>query len=225
MQVIKRDGKEAQFESEKIVGAVQRALFETGELPEKNIETQSEIIADIVCFKLDLIGIQNPHVENIQDLVEKTLMEMSLPKTAKAYILYRAEHSKARDLLMGKFEQITLKGKESEVSKGSSGNANVDSDTAMGKMLQFGSESSKAYTLENLISPEFAKAHIDGDIHIHDLDFYAMKTLTCCQIDLKKLYANGFSTGHGYLREPNSIGSYAALAAIAIQANQNEQHV
>ena len=66
-------------------------------------------------------------------------------------------------------------------------------------------------------------AHRDGDIHIHDLDFLTLTT-TCCQIDLLKLFHDGFSTGHGFLREPNDIRCYAALACIAIQSNQNDQH-
>ena len=102
-------------------------------------------------------------------------------------------------------------------------NANINADTAMGSMLKFGSESAKAYNLANLITREYSEAHKNGDIHIHDLDFYTLTT-TCTQIDLTKLFTHGFSTGHGYLREPNDISSYAALACIAIQSNQNDQH-
>ena len=74
-----------------------------------------------------------------------------------------------------------------------------------------------------VLNPRHAQAHRDGDIHIHDLDFYTLTT-TCCQIDLLELFSGGFSTGHGVLREPNDIYSYSALACIAIQANQNDQH-
>lgn len=102
-------------------------------------------------------------------------------------------------------------------------NANIDGDTAMGTMLKYGSEGAKEFNLNYVIDPVQAKAHIDGDIHIHDLDFYTLTT-TCCQIDLIKLFKDGFSTGHGCLREPNDIYSYAALACIAIQSNQNDQH-
>ena len=104
-------------------------------------------------------------------------------------------------------------------------NANVNGDTAMGKMLQYGEEGSKEFAKTFLLKPEHARAHDDGTIHIHDLDFYATGTLTCCQTDPLNLFANGgFSTGHGFLRTPQSIGSYAALTAIILQANQNEQH-
>ena len=102
-------------------------------------------------------------------------------------------------------------------------NANIDADTAMGTMLKCGSEASKRYYLDKVIDPIHAQAHRVGDIHIHDMDFYALTT-TCCQIELRKLLKGGFSTGHGVLREPNDIHSYAALACIAIQSNQNDQH-
>ena len=111
---------------------------------------------------------------------------------------------------------------DSEVKRG---NANVDGDSAMGKMLQFGAEGAKVFAKRFLMKPEYAAAHDNGDIHIHDLDFYATGTLTCCQTDPFVLFENGgFNTGHGHLRTPNSIGSYAALTAIILQANQNEQH-
>ena len=102
-------------------------------------------------------------------------------------------------------------------------NANIDGNTAMGTMLQIGAAGAKAYNELHLLRPEHAEAYRQGDIHIHDFDFYALTT-TCCQIDIVKLFKDGFSTGHGFLREPQSIESYAALAAIAIQANQNDQH-
>ena len=102
-------------------------------------------------------------------------------------------------------------------------NANINGDTAMGSMLQYGANTAKEYYLDAMIDPIFAKMHREGWIHIHDLDFYGWTT-TCTQIELRKLFKGGFSTGHGHLREPKSIGSYAALAAIAIQSNQNDQH-
>ena len=94
----------------------------------------------------------------------------------------------------------------------------------MGTMLQYGSTVSKEFAKAYLIKKKFADAHDDGDIHIHDMDFLAMGTTTCMQIELDRLFKKGFSTGHGYLRPPKDITSYSALAAIAIQANQNDQH-
>ena len=145
-------------------------------------------------------------------------------KTAKAYILYRAEHTKIRQTesdLMDIYSKLTYSSAMDEDIKRE--NANIDGDTAMGTMLKYGSEGAK-YFVDNYVLPkDIAAAHINGDIHIHDKDFY-MLTETCCQIDLIKLFKNGFSTGHGHLREPQSIISYAALACITIQANQNEMH-
>ena len=102
-------------------------------------------------------------------------------------------------------------------------NGNINGDTPMGAMLQQGANTAKEYYLETMIDPEIARLHRKGWIHIHDLDFYGWTT-TCTQIELRKLFKGGFNTGHGHLREPKSIGSYAALAAIAIQSNQNDQH-
>ena len=102
-------------------------------------------------------------------------------------------------------------------------NGNINGDTPMGAMLQQGANTAKEYYLETMVDPEIANLHRKGWIHIHDLDFYGWTT-TCTQIELRKLFKGGFNTGHGHLREPKSIGSYAALAAIAIQSNQNDQH-
>ena len=163
-------------------------------------------------------------VEHVQDVVEETLIRFDYAKTAKAYILYRAEHTKIRQTesdLMDIYSKLTYSSAMDEDIKRE--NANIDGDTAMGTMLKYGSEGAK-YFVDNYVLPkDIAAAHINGDIHIHDKDFY-MLTETCCQIDLIKLFKNGFSTGHGHLREPQSIISYAALACITIQANQNEMH-
>lgn len=119
------------------------------------------------------------------------------------------------------FDSITvLQAKDSDLKRD---NANINGDSPMGAMLQYGANTAKEYNLEYLIKPAIAELHRDGWIHIHDLDFYAWTT-TCTQIELRKLFKNGFNTGHGHLRAPKSIGSYAALAAIAIQSNQNDQH-
>lgn len=119
------------------------------------------------------------------------------------------------------FDNITvLQAKDSDLKRD---NANINGDTPMGAMLQYGANTAKEYNLDYLIKPEIAKLHREGWIHIHDLDFYAWTT-TCTQIELRKLFKGGFDTGHGHLREPKSIGSYAALAAIAVQSNQNDQH-
>ena len=160
----------------------------------------------------------------VQDTVEKMMIENGHARTAKEFILYRAERTRHREMntkLMKIYEDLTFKSaKDNDVKRE---NANIDGDTAMGTMLKYGSEGAKQFYKMYILNPKHAKAHEDGDIHIHDLDFLTLTT-TCCQIDLVKLFKGGFSTGHGYLREPNDIASYSALACIAIQSNQNDQH-
>ena len=145
-------------------------------------------------------------------------------QTAKAYILYRYERTRDREVksnLMKIMNELTFdSAKDSDIKRE---NANIDGDTAMGTMLKYGSSAAKEFYEMRVLKPEHAKAHRNGDIHIHDLDFLTLTT-TCCQIDLIQLFQHGFSTGHGFLREPNDISSYSALACIAIQSNQNDQH-
>ena len=220
--IIKRDGRTAEFNSEKIADAIEKAFKACGAMQERAV---AEDICAKVIEKLENGAIEgNPSVEGIQDLVEETLIESGFVQTAKSYILYRAERSRVRDVnsrLVQTLKDITFsRASDSDMKRE---NANIDSDTAMGTMLKYGSESAKQFYEMCVIDPKFARAHREGDIHIHDMDFYTLTT-TCCQIDIRKLFKGGFSTGHGVLREPNDIASYAALACIAIQSNQNDQH-
>ncbi|MEG1584953.1 MAG: anaerobic ribonucleoside-triphosphate reductase, partial [Anaerovorax sp.] len=175
-------------------------------------------------YLLDTVHTDSPTVEQIQDGVEKILIENGHARTAKEFILYRAERTRVRDMntrLMKVYEDLTFKDAQDNDIKRE--NANIDGDTAMGTMLKYGSEGAKQFYEMYVLDPKHSKAHSSGDIHIHDLDFLTLTT-TCCQIDIQKMFKRGFSTGHGFLREPNDIQSYAALACIAIQSNQNDQH-
>lgn len=218
--IIKRDGTYAPFDKNKIVNAIYKAAESVG----GHDRSIAEKVADSVVEYLIQKEMYVPTVEQVQDAVEKCLIEAGHAKTAKAYILYRNEKNINRKLtlnLIDKFQEIAFASEmESDMKRE---NANIDSNTAMGTMLKFGSESAKEFYQMRLMDKRFSEAHKNGDIHIHDADFYAFTT-TCTQIDLIKLFEGGFSTGHGFLREPNSITSYAALACIAIQSNQNEQH-
>lgn len=220
--ILKRDGRSVDFDEQKIVDAIMKAFKGSGAM--QNEEVAKEV-ADKVVAKITEGALEgDPTVEGIQDLVEECLIESGFSQTAKAYILYRAERSRVRNVntrLMQTLKDITFtKAEHSDMKRE---NANIDADTAMGTMLKYGSESSKQFYEMCVIDPEFAKAHREGDIHIHDMDFYTLTT-TCCQIELRKLFKGGFCTGHGTLREPNDISSYCALACIAIQSNQNDQH-
>jgi len=217
----KRDGRVAEFDISKISEAICKS-FDATYRP--GSEELSAKLADKVMSILELEGGEVPEVEHIQDIVEKVLMDDGYITTAKAYILYRGERNRIRQMktrLMQTYEEITFAdARDSDVKRE---NANIDGDTAMGVMLKYGSEGAKQFYNMFVLKPEHSKAHSEGDIHIHDLDFLTLTT-TCCQIDIKKLFKGGFSTGHGNLREPNDIASYAALACIAIQSNQNDQH-
>ncbi len=219
--IIKRDGREVKFEKEKIYNAISKAVEATensenvavGAVVDETLRIANEKFKDSI-----------PTVEDIQDIIENVLIDKGYNNVAKNYIVYRSDRSRAREAktnLMKTLRGITFESAlQNDIKRE---NANINGDTAMGTMLKYGSESAKYFYLTNMIPERFSKAHQNGDIHIHDLDFYAL-TMTCCQIDLIKLFKDGFTTGHGYLREPNDIRSYAALACIAIQSNQNDQH-
>ena len=223
LKIRKRDGREVPFDQDKIENAIFAAFQGSGSA--KGHETALALTQKVVQELEDDENISaTPTVEQVQDVVERVLIEKGFVRSAKAYILYRAERSRVREMntrLMRTFEDIVFKDAiDSDIKRE---NANINGDTAMGSMLKFGSEGAKQFYEKYVMDPRFAEAHREGDIHIHDLDFYTLTT-TCCQIELSTLFKDGFSTGHGYLREPQDITSYAALACIAIQANQNDQH-
>ncbi|MBQ8582666.1 MAG: anaerobic ribonucleoside triphosphate reductase [Ruminococcus sp.] len=221
IHIMKRDGRKVPFNIEKIANAIYRAAQSCGG---SDFNAAMEVAAEVCKLYEERNPGKVPTVEEIQDLVEKALIEKGHAMTAKAYILYRYERTRSREMktkLMCVLNELTFSAaKDSDIKRE---NANIDGDTAMGTMLKYGSVSAKEYYEMYVLEPKHAKAHRNGDIHIHDLDFYTLTT-TCTQIDLKKLFTNGFSTGHGFLREPNDIASYSALACIAIQSNQNDQH-
>ncbi len=221
IHIIKRDRRKVPFNVEKIANAIFKAAQSCGGT---DMTTAMEVAAEVCRLYEEKNGNKIPSVEEIQDLVEKVLIEKGHAKTAKAYILYRYERTRSREMktnLMCVLNELTFSdAKDSDIKRE---NANIDGDTAMGTMLKYGSVSAKEYYGMYVLDPKHSKAHRNGDIHIHDLDFYTLTT-TCTQIDLKRLFSKGFSTGHGFLRQPNDISSYSALACIAIQSNQNDQH-
>ncbi|EMS7184099.1 anaerobic ribonucleoside triphosphate reductase [Campylobacter lari] len=217
--IIKRDKSQVAFDIFKIKNAIFKANINS--IDEKLNNDFLDKLCDEVVALLDKKHIQ---VEQIQDKVEEVLIKNALVNTAKSYILYRQKRTQIRNGsydLLSLYDDLTFKdSKEADLKRE---NANINSDSAMGMMLKYGSEGAKYYVDECVLPKHIANAHKNGDIHIHDKDFY-MLTQTCCQIDLLKLFENGFSTGHGSLREPNDIRSYASLVCIALQANQNEMH-
>ena len=227
--VVKRDGKKTKFEEEKIAIAIKKGFdsVEDSKYTENDVtKVYESVVKDITKKYSDKKSIK---IEDIQDLIEEKLKKYEYMDVYDNFSAYRKLRNKSRNLFKEK-EHKFLKSIESlgmEDAKNVDAkreNANVDGDTAMGTMLQFGSTLTKEFAKSYLMKQRFAEAHDKGAIHIHDMDFMPMGTTTCCQIDLNELFKDGFSTGHGHLRTPNSIMSYAALAAIAIQSNQNDHH-
>ncbi|MBX1886267.1 anaerobic ribonucleoside triphosphate reductase [Campylobacter peloridis] len=217
--ITKRDKSQVAFDIFKIKNAIFKANLNS---TDKKLENKN---LDKLCDEVvTLLDENHAQVEQIQDKVEEVLIKNALVNTAKSYILYRQKRTQIRNSsydLLNLYDDLTFKdAKDADLKRE---NANINSDSAMGMMLKYGSEGAKYYVDECILPKHIANAHKNGDIHIHDKDFY-MLTQTCCQIDLLKLFEKGFSTGHGSLREPNDIRSYASLACIALQANQNEMH-
>lgn len=219
--IVKRDGREAEYNREKISQAICKAMKAAGRSDHDECDRLAGVVEEILSAQF---GDKSPSVEEIQDTVETVLMDNGYAFVAKKYILYRSNRTRRREMnsgLMQIYNELTFSDAgDSDIKRD---NANIDGDTAMGVMLKYGSEGAKDYYSKYILTEKQSAAHRDGDIHIHDMDFYTLTT-TCCQIDLLKLFAGGFSTGHGFLREPNDIKSAAALACIAIQSNQNDQH-
>lgn len=240
LKVIKRNGRKVDFNGTKIAVAIKKG-FDNLEKPE-NLEisggtnynekdVQKVYQAVIKRIIKDFKDEDKIKIEQIQDLIEDELKKKGYDEVYRLFAEYRERRAQSREMFFDdkkrhKFlktiEGLGLKSAGEDDNKRE--NANVDGDTAMGTMLQYGSTISKEFAKSYLMKKKFADAHDEGDIHIHDMDFMPMGTTTCMQIDLHKLFKNGFSTGHGHLREPNDIMSYSALAAIAIQSNQNDQH-
>ncbi len=236
--VVKRNGKKVDFDGTKIAMAIKKGFDSVNEQDEETgkykydskdiTKVYNEVIKSIEKEYKDKEKIK---IEEIQDLIEKSLEKKGYTEVHDSFSEYRERRAQSREMFVDdkrlhKFlktiEGLGLKSADEDDTKRE--NANVDGDTAMGTMLQYGSTVSKEFAKAYLMKKKFADAHDDGEIHIHDMDFLPMGTTTCMQIELDRLFKKGFSTGHGYLRPPKDITSFGALAAIAIQADQNDQH-
>jgi len=210
----KRDGREVLFDETKITDAIFKAARAVGG---EDRQTAMELTIDVLKLLKKQYNGKLFGVEDVQDIVEKVLIEAGHARTAKAYILYRDKRTRMRE---AKGELMDAVGEILEETNRE--NANI-SNSPSAKMLQIASAASKTYYLNRLIPEEMAQAHIRGDFHIHDLDFYG-KTLTCLQIPLGKLLTEGFNTGHGYIRPPKRSATATAQAAIILQSSQNDMH-
>ncbi len=238
LTVIKRNGKKVDFDGAKIALAIKKGFdhvtVTNGDDEEKKYtEKDIQIVYKEVISRMehDFKDQDKIKIEQIQDLIEEALKKKGYDDVYEHFSEYRDRRNQSRLLFseekkLHKFlktiEGLGLKSANEDNNKRE--NANVDGDTAMGTMLQYGSTVSKEFAKSYLMKPRFSEAHDSGAIHIHDMDFLPMGTTTCMQIELDRLFKNGFSTGHGHLREPQDIISYSALAAIAVQSDQNDQH-
>ena len=214
--IIKRDGKRENFSAHKISNAIGKAFIATG------LNNQEELIDEITRRVIDHFEQPTIGVEDIQDLVETELMKVQ-PEVAKKYIIYRQWRNTERDRKT-QIKHIMDGIVAIDKNDVNLSNANMSSHTPAGQMMTFASEVTKDYTYKYLLPKPYAEAHQLGDIHIHDLDYYPTKTTTCIQYDLDDLFERGFHTKNGSIRTPQSIQSYATLATIIFQTNQNEQH-
>lgn len=227
--ILKRDNQKARFNGEKIAVAIKKG-FDSLEDPKYNGEDANKVYKEVLKTIEDIAKNETYiSIEHIQDLIEKELLRQNYIDVYDSFSSYRNRRNESRRIFISKQHKFLkaieqLNQKEAIEDDAKRENANVDGNSPMGMMLQFGSTVSKEFAKAYQMSPDFYEAHDSGQIHIHDMDFLPMGTTTCNQIDLKKLFKDGFSTGHGHLREPKDIMSYAALAAIAIQSNQNDQH-
>lgn len=211
-KIRKRDGREVPFDDTKITDAIFKAARAVGG---EDRETAMALTLEVLHMLKQKFNGQVFGVEDVQDIVEKVLIEKGHARTAKAYILYRDRRTRLREAksdLMDAVEEI--------IRETDRDNANVGNSPSA-KMLQIASAASRRYYLNRLLDENFSLAHSHGDIHIHDLDFYAT-TLNCLQIPLDRLLQEGFNTGHGYIRPPKRPSSATALAAIILQSSQND---
>ncbi len=238
--VVKRNGKKVSFDKTKIALAVKKGFDSVlgnideeeekeGSYTEKDIQKVYQAVVNKI--EKEYVSIGKIKIEEIQDMIEEELEKKGYQDVYQSFSNYRERRNQSRksffdDKKTHKFlkslENLGLKSANEEDSKRE--NANIDGNSPMGTMLQYGATVSKEFAKAYLMKPEYAEAHDNGTIHIHDMDFFAMGTTTCCQIDLSRLYKNGFDTGHGFVRPPQDISTYGSLAAIVIQANQNDQH-
>ena len=229
LTVIKREGKRVSFNGEKIAVAIKKG-FDSVQNESYDEENSNEVYnAVLEVIISEYAERKTIKIEAIQDIIEQKLNELGYEDVYKSFSEYRERRNASRQIFIGRTHKMakvieSLGLGEAESVNAKRENANIDGNTSMGTMLQYGSTLSKEFAKSYLMNSKYAEAHDSGQIHIHDMDFMPMGTTTCMQIDLHRLFEKGFSTGHGYLRPPKDIASFGALAAIAIQANQNDQH-
>lgn len=224
MKVIKRDGKKVEFDGTKIALAIKKG-FDSVIWEESPRYTTNDVnkVYNHVIQKIEQLGRDRIKIEEIQDLIEEQLKLEGYQDVYESFSEYRERRAQSRKIFFDEKKQHKfLKALEDLSLKSVQEDKKTDSPIEM--MLDYGSTVSKEFAKSYLMKKKFAEAHDSGDIFIHDLNFIPIGTTTCCQIDLNKLYEDGFRAGNITIREPKDIMSYSALAVIAINQNQKEQH-
>lgn len=217
--IIKRDGRQVAFDPTKIEQAIAKAAAA--------VPTETVDLTTVMATILQQLRAEAPTeltVEHCQDVVEQALMSHQYFEVAKSYILYRDQRTRARELKQSENkivdELVNVDAKDNDDARE---NANVNADATMGALLKIGETTLKSYALRNLFSPKYVELYNKGILYIHDLALSCL-TINCLFIPLGKLLRNGFSTGHGFLRPPATIGSAATLTCIVIQSSQNDMY-
>lgn len=232
--VVKRDGKKVEFDGAKIALAIQKGFGDVTrneETKAKYDETDVNKVYSKVLSRIEQVEGERIKIEEIQDFIEEELKKNGYQDVYEAFSSYREKRAQSRQLFFDEKKQHKfLKGLESlglkaaNTDENKKENANIESKTSMETMLQYGSTISKQFAITYLMKKKFSEAHENGDIYIHNMEFLPMGTTTNCSINLQKLYEDGFGEKNRFLREPNDIMSYTALATIAISSNQNDQY-
>ena len=221
--VVKRNGKKVAFDGTKIAIAIKKG-FDSIEA-KYQAEDANKIYNKVISH---LQNWQEPKIkiEQIQDIIEQELKSNHYDDVYESFSKYRERRAQSRESFVDEkklhkfLKSIENLGFTSSIED----NLEKENSCAMETIFKFGSTVSQEFSKAYLMKKEFADSHDKGDIYIHDMDFFPMGTTNCCQIDLDKLFEDGFYTGNGKMREPQDIRSYTSLCSIAIQANQNDQH-
>lgn len=219
--VIKRDNRRRKFNIAKVYTAIENAFKS---IDEKYTEEGIDQLVDEVVEIISANDAKSARVEDIQNVIEKTLMSKGFGSVAKAFILYRDERNRARETksdIVKTIKEIT----ESDIKSSNilRDNANESGATPAGTYGKIASETNKMYNLLNNINRKYAQEHKDGHLHIHDLNQYNL-TFNCLFAPVGKLLMTGFDSGTGYLRSPKSIQTAAALTAVILQLQSNQQY-
>lgn len=216
MTVQKRDGRKVKFDKEKIKIAVLKAFIDIDGEETAYAKEKARDIANYIEYLN-----RSMTVEEIQDQVEERLMASNRKDVARKYIIYRNERNKIRKSKTYAVFNSIVNTESNDVTKE---NANMNAETPAGMMMKFASETTKAYTDDELISDEAREAVDNNYIHIHDKDYYPTKSLTCLQHPLDRILNNGFRAGHGSSRPAKRIETASIIGCISMETVQNEMH-